>query len=276
MNDLSTIQTFKPIVNRPIDKGLQTLKSEDLAVISAKMVEVDRATRAFGKTQSQYMDRIMTLTSLSPMRNLRQILAEIEKRRSALREAEVGYMRQKLKHEQLQKQLTAETDPDKQAELKIDLYEIEGQLSASMLYVEGALKQIYAYQSAYDEIRQTYDIDNWDEKDFEAAEERHHIMKAFEQSSAVFQATGTIDAGNHEYFRQIGVHPMTAQIDLMRYFAAIDEQIKNGVAPNIDSFNQFLLDMADRHAGCSQKMIAAKGLLTGAFEKALYKEGKSE
>lgn len=274
MNQLISEQSFRNIVNRPIDNDLKTLEESDLSAISAGMVEVDRATASFGKTQSQYMDRIMTLTSLSPMRNLRQILAEIEKRRSALREAEIKFMRQKLKYEQTKKLLTNETDPDRIAELKIDQYEIEGQLSASMLYVEGALKTIYAYQAAYDEIRQTYGIDNWDELDFEKAEERHHIMKAFEQASAVFQATGTIDAGNHEYFRQIGVHPMTAQVDLATYFRKVDEQIQKGEAPNIDSFNEFLMQMAERHKGCSQRMIAAKGMLTGAFEKALYKEGK--
>lgn len=277
MNKITiTTPELKGIVQRTNTDpfALQTLTENDLATISAAMVEVDRATLAFGKQQSQYMDRIMTLSSLSPMRNLRQILAEIEKKRQALKEAEIKIRRLIIDHKEKSEQIISVTDEHANARLKIDLDEIEGNIASTRLYFEGALKQIYAYQAAYDEIKNTYNLDKWDESDFEKAEERHHIMKAFEQASAVFQATGTIDAGNHEYFRQVGVHPMTAQCDLMRYFSAVDAQIKEGAAPDITSFNRFLLDMADRHKGCSQKMVEAKGMLSGAFDKAMYRSDK--
>lgn len=278
MNELITKPDLSAIVMRtnPNTFGLQTLTQADLANIAENMSEIDRATLSFGKSQSQYMDRIMTVSNHEPMRNLRQILAEIERIRGALKEAEIGLRRQVLKHKQKTSELTKATDEDSITVLQIDLDEIEGNVASSRLYFEGALKQLYAYQAAYDEIRKTYGIDQWDEKDFEAAEERHHIMKAFEQASAVFQATGTIDAGNHEYFRQIGVHPLTAQVDLAVYFTNLNKQIEAGQVPDITSFNQFLYDMAERHKGCSQKMIEAKGMLSGAFDKAMYRSNKAD
>ena len=69
--------------------GLPTITPKKLAKISERMVEIDRANLTAGKRNTQTTTQLMTLTMLtdSPYRRLRQILAQIEKKRGALEEA---------------------------------------------------------------------------------------------------------------------------------------------------------------------------------------------
>ena len=69
--------------------GLATITDEKLAIISQKMVAIDRANNTAGRSETQTTNQLMTLTMLtdSPYRRLRQCLAQIEKKRGALDEA---------------------------------------------------------------------------------------------------------------------------------------------------------------------------------------------
>ncbi len=65
---------------------LKILNKNQLATMAEDMKEIDRATTSFGRTQSSYMNYLMTVSAYTPVRNARQILAEIENRRQALKE----------------------------------------------------------------------------------------------------------------------------------------------------------------------------------------------
>lgn len=65
---------------------LQTVTEEHLNQIAEYNKEINRATNIFGRSQSKYMNYIFTVSAFTPLRNLQQLLAEIESRRSALRE----------------------------------------------------------------------------------------------------------------------------------------------------------------------------------------------
>lgn len=65
---------------------LKILNQEQLVEIAKNNEEIDRATTALGRSQSSYMNYLMTVSAFTPIRNLHQLLCEIESRRSALRE----------------------------------------------------------------------------------------------------------------------------------------------------------------------------------------------
>lgn len=65
---------------------LKILNQEQLVEIAKNNEEIDRATTALGRSQSSYMNYLMTVSGFTPIRNLHQLLCEIESRRSALRE----------------------------------------------------------------------------------------------------------------------------------------------------------------------------------------------
>ena len=65
-----------------------------VAKVNEFLPEIEEKTRSFDRNNSQHTLSLMTLTMLngqSPMRMLRQIMAEIEKRKMALAEAQVSY-----------------------------------------------------------------------------------------------------------------------------------------------------------------------------------------
>ena len=69
--------------------GLATITNEKLAIISQKMVAIDRANNTAGRSNTQTTNQLMTLTMMtdSPYRRLRQCLSQIEKKRIALEES---------------------------------------------------------------------------------------------------------------------------------------------------------------------------------------------
>lgn len=283
------------IITRATDEklfALVTLTPEHLTEIANFMPEVNRATNAFGKTQSQFMNNAMTISSFAPYRNLRQCLSEIERRRQALKE-NVFKMKKQLielmqKQEEFQKVL-AEDDYEKNRYkitlLQVEIQELESNTTDARLYVEGALKTIHSYQKAYQDIMQAHNVPaNWDEKSFEEDEERHHITKAFQQAHADIISTGRIGQGNHEYMWQCGINPQSAFNDLARYVNHENEQYQksaqSGVLsePNepkleIDSFIQFLNDMYTKYKGSSRKILEMKGIKPeGYYDESVFRD----
>jgi hypothetical protein len=291
---ISSSPEMKSILSRGYISGeeafqLKTITQEHLAEMAKNMPEIDRATTAFGKHQSQFMNFIMTVSALTPERNMRQILAEIERKREALRENESKIKHQIIEHEEKRFELQRlidrlaglhETDEEylplqfKIAHLKVDIEKIESDLASARLYYEAALKDVYSYQQAYNEIAEKYDMKNWDEEDFEQNEERYHIMKAFEQAFSFALQYGFIDAGNQEYFKQLGINPIQAQVDIMTYVQDVQATLSENQNANIgiESFHNFLRSMADKYQGCSKAVLEVKGINPkGYYENTVYK-----
>jgi len=78
--------------------GLATITPAKMKKITERMVEVDRANNSLGRRNTQTTNQLMTLTMLtdSPYRRLRQILAQIENKRGALRSSFFGLQKVKL------------------------------------------------------------------------------------------------------------------------------------------------------------------------------------
>ena len=77
------------IGGRSFNLDFNIFNEEGISKIADRMVEVDRASRSFGRKNTQTTNRLMTLTMLnssSPYRILRQCLAEIERKRGAIQE----------------------------------------------------------------------------------------------------------------------------------------------------------------------------------------------
>ena len=215
--------------------GLATITPEKLAKISERMVEIDRANNSVGRSNTQTTNQLMTLTMLtdSPYRRLRQILAQIERKRTALTE-------QYFKYQKLEIEIKDWKEEDTELS-RINLAEARAGKESSKKYIEGALKEIGIFQDAYEEIRQNNNVPElWDEEDAELDEIRHHIRQVFRQSHRDMILTGTITQGNAEYLEQYGIHLQTARNVIGKYIATCEGLIEEGKMPNIDHFYEFL------------------------------------
>lgn len=185
---------------------------EKLEKLSGQLVEFQRAKRAFGKSQSQWMDINLTASKPTPIRSARQCLAQIEKSYSAIKETEY-----KIKKLMVEKEIK-KRDWDKHIEdnlklklTKIEFEEIDHQIDTAAYYFEGALKTVQTYIDAYESICKSKNIAGFDELDFEYEEEEYHIKTALMQSLRAVRRCGTIDEGNQEYLEQCGIDPGVAQ-----------------------------------------------------------------
>ena len=154
-------------------------KSSELMVrVATGLPAIQNQTRVFDRQNSQTSLTLTTLTMLSgqsPMRMMRQVMAEIEKRQSALYEAQYNVAKSKSELEKL-------------LDKKDDLSNVEQasaiQLQHSITMTEnkanGSLKDIAILMDSYDSIKKTNDIDNWSEAEFEQEEKAHHTRRGFE------------------------------------------------------------------------------------------------
>ena len=249
--------------------GLATITDEKLAIISQKMVAIDRANNTAGRSNTQTTNQLMTLTMMtdSPYRRLRQCLAQIEKKRQALDEA---YW--KMKKKQVQIKAWYEKG-DEMSVLRAR--EAEHGMMRNKNYIDGAFKEIATFQCAYDEIRQAHNIpDNWDERDAEEAEIDHHIKQAFRQAHREMVGTGHITSGNMEYLEQYGIHIQTATRVIADYIATEDKMIAEGQMPTVRHLYAFLDRMAETFHDAHKDVMQRIGIKELVKEEFLYLEDK--
>jgi predicted Fe-Mo cluster-binding NifX family protein len=168
----------------------------------------------------------------SPYRRLRQILAQIENKTSALRSQFFTHQKMKLDIKEWEEEDTPLS--------RIKVAEARAGMESGKKYIEGALKEIGIFQDAYEEIRENNNISKeWDEEDAENDEIRHHIRQAFRQSHRDMILTGSISQGNAEYLEQYGIHLQTARNVIAKYIASCEALIEEGKMPNIDHLYEF-------------------------------------
>jgi hypothetical protein len=154
------------ILNQP--GGLTTITDEKLALISERMVEINRATQAVDRKNTQTTSTLMSLTMLndSPYRRLRQVLAQISRKKSAVEDSYFRLKEDKIKAKQFR---------ERGDELSIARGErLEYGIQQSTRGIEQALKEIGFFQEIYNEIMASHNIpENWDEEDSEQEELMH-------------------------------------------------------------------------------------------------------
>lgn len=247
---------------------------EMILKLEENLPEIQRATSLFGKTQSQFMDNMLTVSHTTPVRNLRQILAEVEKLKNALQEAYFKDAKRSVEIKMKLRDLENEKDELKKELIEIEINELRTQADTSNKYVSGAIRSITNYMEQYNSILASMGVTDFNEIDFEKEEEKYHIQKAFEQGlTAARSHDGRIDEGNMIYFTQIGINGAAAQAEVRGYLIYEQEMLKQGHVPTHGMFLTFLNQMSEKYAGSAQEYAKAKGMTGTITEYAALKEG---
>jgi len=203
----------------------------------------------------------MTVSHPTPIRNIRQCLAEINKSKLALQESYYKVEKLKIEVEKLKRKLNNETDELEIKLLNIRIEEKQVQIYNITQNQNGAIRRVSNYIEQIKSIKQSYNLDNFTEKDFEEEEEKYHIMKAFEQAiTAARSRNGVIDEGNHIYFLQIGINGALAQKYVYELFKQENEILSKGAIPSPSLVFDFLNEMAVIFKGCSKFVVDKKGM----------------
>lgn len=299
-----------------------------LEVIKESLPEIVRAASLHMKTQSQFMDKVMTVSHLTPLRNLRQILAQMERTRSAIRENQFRLKKEELKQEEREDELEyveakleelkgkksgglkkwlfgnvevlpadgkAESSADAKYEkrklenrarvLQVEIAEAKANAEASRGYISGAIRQLTSYTESYNEIKKAYNIGEWTEAEFEAEEDKYHILKAFEQAlcAARTRHDRSIDEGNMIYLTQLGINGAHAQFRIKEYLMGEDRLLAGTPAqgdkpaippraPNVEDYLAFMERIYEEFKGSAKKFTEMRGMKI-VSETALIQRG---
>lgn len=249
---------------------------EMLHIIQEAEPELVRATSMFFKTQSQWMDNFLTVSHPTPLRNIRQILAQINKTKLAVKENYFKLKKKEIELKQKQREqsllftngditkgLIDPSDDLKAALLQIEIQEIMANAESANGYISGALRTLTNYTQQYHSIVSHYGIGQFTEADFEKEEEKYHIMKAFEQAVCAARSRGgIIDEGNHIYLSQIGINGATAQFYVTEFLTQEQNLLAENKAPTHKAYLDFLDRMYDAFKGSSEEYATKKGILT--------------
>jgi len=218
------------------------INSAAVAKVNEFLPEIEEKTRAFDRNNSQTTLGLMTLTMLngqSPMRMMRQVMAEIEKRKMALAEAQVSHAKTVKEMQELE----GSVDPVAEAEYR----QKSVSLSTMENKINGSFKDVATLIDQYNNIKAANGIDEWDEEAFEAEEKRHHVRRGFELMYRNLLDGGRAQTATIEYLQQHGVHPQVALTETSGYVQHSAEQISKGVLLHSNDLEDFLDQMADKY-----------------------------
>ena len=238
-----------------LNHDLRVIDDKKLAKISERMKEMDRANLSFQKKNTQTTSQLMTLTMLcdAPYRRLRQVLAQIEKKRSVLEDSAFELRKTKVKLKRLRE------SSDELSAIEAD--EIEHGLHRSKGYIEASLKELAMYQDTYDEIKKSFNIpDKWDEMDMEKEEISNHVRMAFRNCLRNMLVTGGMNMGTLEYLEQFGIHPVTAKKLINDYLAEVEALVAEGKYPSVTHLYEFLDRCAEIFQDAHHAVMARIGI----------------
>ena len=229
----------------PVSKS--KINPQAVALVNEFLPELDEKTKFFDRNNSQSTLSMMSLTMLnghSPHRMLRQVLAETEKRKMALAEAQVGHAKALKNIEKLQDKLFL--DPDNNvlnAKLRAAFVSIEMMESK----INGSFKDIATLITAYNNLKENYGIEDWTEEEFEESEKKHHVRRSFELMYRNLMDGGRASTSTIEYMQQYGVHPQVGFVEVQGYIAVVNELISKQQIPHSNHLEEFLDAMAEKY-----------------------------
>tara|TARA_R100000479_G_scaffold165353_1_gene104656 strand:+ start:18 stop:869 length:852 start_codon:yes stop_codon:yes gene_type:complete len=229
----------------PISKS--KINPQAVALVNEFLPELDEKTKFFDRNNSQSTLSMMSLTMLnghSPHRMLRQVLAETEKRKMALAEAQVGHAKALKKIEKLQEKLFLDPDDNVvNAKLRAAFVSIEMMESK----INGSFKDIATLITAYNNLKENYGIEDWSEEEFEESEKKHHVRRGFELMYRNLMDGGRASTSTIEYMQQYGVHPQVGFAEVQGYIAVVNELLNKQQIPHSNHLEEFLDAMGEKY-----------------------------
>jgi len=277
--------------------SLVTIDDDRMKKIADRMIEINRGLNAFSKTNTQFVSLALTLSEATPERNIRQIHAQIESKRGALSESQFRLLKQQndLKRKLLRRQEIEEgdvgvgkkylTDMHKELDLEridIDIEEIKTKMVDGRVHIEQAIKEIGMYQDAYDDIVDTFKLQDWDEIDMETSDIKYNLKRCFLQSIRSCRQIGHINEPNQEWLEQLGINPSFAQYEILSFLNTernvMEEMVKSGkgFGDDMTTVDDFVEHMAEKYSQNPIEQIKKRGMKTHLYDKWAFKDETQE
>ena len=253
------------LVVKDIQNALVEVKPEYktmLKNIDEKMPVIQEASSNFHKSHSQFMGVMLDVTAITPIRSVKHTLAELDKTRMALEEAQLKMMKKDIELRQKEKKL-ADGDYKDELErelLETEILEVKVNMNNIQNSVSGAIRKMNFFTNQYKSILKKLGKDDITEEEYEKEESRYHVMTCMKQALNAARARGgVIDEGNLIYLFDMGINSAQAQAEIYAYLKMENKLMDEGKAPTHEMTMQWLEACADKFSGESVKFAERRG-----------------
>ena len=233
-----------------------------LTNINATLPAIKQSSSNFYKSHSQFMGVMLDVTAITPIRSVKHTLAELDKTRMALEEAQLKMMKKDIELRQKEKKL-ADGDFKDELErelLETEILEVKVNMNNIQNSVSGAIRKMNFFTNQYKSILKKLGKDDITEEEYEKEESRYHVMTCMKQALNAARARGgVIDEGNLIYLFDMGINSAQAQAEIYAYLKMENKLMKEGKAPTHEMTMQWLEACADKFSGESVKFAERRG-----------------
>ena len=233
-----------------------------LTNINATLPAIKQSSSIFYKSHSQFMGVMLDVTAITPIRSVKHTLAELDKTRMALEEAQLKMMKKDIELRQKEKKLNdGEYKDDLERELlETEILEVKVNMNNIQNSVSGAIRKMNFFTNQYKSILKKLGKDDITEEEYEKEESRYHVMTCLKQALNAARARGgVIDEGNLIYLFDMGINSAQAQAEIYAYLKMENTLMEQGKAPTHEMTMQWLEACADKFSGDAEKFAERRG-----------------
>jgi hypothetical protein len=261
------------VFGRGSSANLQSFGGRSLAENTQKvdyaLANMNELQTIWNHSHTQWMWKHLNLSWHAPAKNMRQISAEITRKKSALNEAKWRQVETELKIRKIEDELDrgqqdGSLDYWREVELKVKLAKLKEGNAESIVVIEGAMKDILVLNELYEQLKEK--IAGFSEADIEKEETKSHLKRALVQSIRDVRMSGSITKAEQEYIEQIGINPMKLQ-NLLRAYVENESKSESWDVSGLYEFVDKLTDELVEVYKVDEKRMALQGFSTEIFEE---------
>ena len=233
-----------------------------LTNINTSLPAIKKSSSNFYKSHSQFMGVMLDVTAITPIRSVKHTLAELDKTRMALEEAQLKMMKKDIELRQKEHKLKTDLEMDEFEKelLETDILEVKVNMNNIQNSVSGAIRKMNFFTNQYKSILKKLGKDDITEEEYEKEESRYHVMTCLKQALNAARARGgVIDEGNLIYLFDMGINSAQAQAEIYAYLEMENKLMKEGKAPTHEMTMQWLEACADKFSGEAEKFAERRG-----------------
>jgi len=233
-----------------------------LTNINTSLPAIKQSSSNFYKSHSQFMGVMLDVTAITPIRSVKHTLAELDKTRMALEEAQLKMMKKDIELRQKEKKMSdGDYADDLERELlETEILEVKVNMNNIQNSVSGAIRKMNFFTNQYKSILKKLGKDDITEEEYEKEESRYHVMTCLKQALNAARARGgVIDEGNLIYLFDMGINSAQAQAEIYAYLEMENKLMKEGKAPTHEMTMQWLEACADKFSGEAEKFDERRG-----------------
>ena len=216
---------------------------ENLDNVEKAIAKVQYTERIWDRSRSQWMLKFLTCSNADGWLRMRQISAEMSRKRMVLSETKFGYMKNLTKAKIKRDEMLEEDNENKRLLLEIEAAEFESHAAETLVKVEGALKECETLAKMHDELKEK--LGEITEAEFEKEQTKAHIKRAVMQAVREVKECGRIKTGNAEYIEQSGLCTTAILKEISEF---IEKESETGVG-DTSMLHEFLDYIADKYEG---------------------------